>query len=288
MGADPEEPRMAAGAAVRNVSVVIPVRDDPLLGHALASVPPGAEVEVVVALTRPSAAVEAIAAEGRSRDPRVRVVRTERTGMSAGVNLGARHATHEKIVVLDSDCRLEPRALEAYARALDRAPFVRGRTLVDRAGGWSAFAGLGAEEMNRRFAVRPRLMGPSIAFRKEDFLRLGGYDEACGASCDHEFVLRMEAAGVPTLFEPDAAVRHQPITFRIDTRAHYGYGRGMRYIDRKHGNRYGLRVCLERFHPRALWAKLTGRGPLSVVRSLLLGTLMLAGYAAGRGDKLIA
>jgi hypothetical protein len=206
-------------------------------------------------------------------------VRSNRAGMSAGVNLGVLHASCEYIVVLDSDCVLENGALDAYESALARSAFVRGQTFVERAGGWSNFAALGAEEMNRRFATKARLMGPSIAFRRQDFQAHGGYDENCGASCDHEFALRLEHAGVTTTFVPGARLRHQPITFRIDTSAHRAYGRGMAFIDRKHGGRYGLGICLDRLRPATLRRKLVERGPLSVLRSLLLGVLMLIGYA---------
>jgi glycosyltransferase involved in cell wall biosynthesis len=261
------------------ITVVIPVRADLLLARAVSSVPGGSEIEIVIALTRPTPEVRAMAESCAARDPRVRLASTDRTGMSAGVNLGVLTASCDNIVILDSDCVLAPETLIAYARALESAPFVRGQTAVERAGGWSSFAGLGAEEMNRRFAVTPRLMGPSIAFSKRAFEALGGYDEACGASCDHEFALRLERAGVATTFAPDAWITHQPITFRIDTSAHRGYGKGMRYIDGKHGGRYGLGICLDRLHPVTLLRKLVRRGPSSVLRSLLLGTLMLIGYA---------
>lgn len=265
-----------------SVTVVIPVRSDPLLSRAIESVPKGADTEIVIALTSPTIDVRDVAAAYAARDQRVLVVQTQRAGMSAGVNLGVQHASCDKVVILDSDCELQPGALQAYNAALDGAAFVRGQTSVARAGGWSEFAGLGQEELNRQYATQPRFMGPSIALRRTDFLEFGGYDEACGASCDHEFALRLERAGVQTFFVHEAWVRHQPITFRIDTRAHYGYGGGMRFIDRKHGGRYGLMVCLERFRPRVLLAKLTKRGPSSAVRSLLLGLLMLAGYCRGR------
>lgn len=261
------------------VTVVIPVRADLRLARAVSSVPAGNEIEIVIALTRPRPDVRAMAEACLARDPRVRLAVTDRTGMSAGVNLGVLTASCDNIVILDSDCVLAPATLAAYASALESAPFVRGQTAVERAGGWSSFAGLGAEEMNRRFAAAPRLMGPSIAFSKRAFEALGGYDEECGASCDHEFALRLEQAGIATRFAPDAWITHQPITFRIDTSAHRGYGKGMRYIDDKHGGRYGLGICLDRLRPATLLQKLVRRGPSSVLRSLLLGALMLVGYA---------
>ncbi len=259
-----------------DMTIVIPVRGDPLLPRAVASTPP--EAEVIVAMT--AAPPEAVAAASRLAQGRnLRIEVTSTAGMSAGVNLGARLATNEKVVILDSDCRLMPGALEAYSRALEAHAFVRGVTMVERAGYWSRMAALGTENLNRAFETRTRFFGPSIAFRKADFLAMGGYDESMlYGSCDHEFALRLEEAGIDACFEREAVVLHQALSFRIDTRSHLGYGRGMRQIDASRGGRYGLSYCLLRLDPRELRRKAVERGPMSVLRSILLGLLMLRGY----------
>lgn len=259
------------------ISVVTPVRDDPLLSTAIASVREG--IDHVVAMTSPNDAIRSTVEELRDKGG-LRPVETVAVGMAPGVNLGVETALHEKIVMLDSDCTLEPGTLDAYSRALDSHPFVRGRTEVRQGPGWASFAGLGQTELNQVFARGPaRLIGPSIAFRKTSFLDLGGYDPYSGASCDHEFVLRMEERGIETAFVGDAIIRHQPITLEIDLHAHWGYGRSMQYIDRLRGGRYGLGVCLYRLFPSTLLNKLRRRGVSSVFRSLLLGAVMLYGYA---------
>ncbi len=262
------------------VSVVIPVRDDPLLRQAIASVPLG--VELIVAMTAPATETRLSVAQAKLCRPDIIAVETSTPGMSAGVNLGVRAASNQKIVILDSDCTLEPQTIRAYSVALDETAFVRGRTFARRCGGWSEFAGLGQESLNETFARRARLIGPSIAFLKEPFLALGGYDEDSGASCDHEFVLRMEDAGLTTGFAENAVVWHQPYTFTLDCRAHLGYGRSMNYIDCKRRGRYGFRICLMRWYPSVLRAKLIRRGTASVFRSLLLGGMMLLGYVEAR------
>jgi glycosyltransferase involved in cell wall biosynthesis len=265
-----------AGAQAYDTSIVIPVRNDPLLPRAIESTP--AEAEVIVAMTAPPpGAADAVrrAMPGRN----LRIVISEVPGMSAGVNLGARSAGNEKVVILDSDCRLLPGALEAYSKALDVCAFVRGVTMVERSGFWSRIAALGTESLNKVFEREARLFGPSIAFRKTDFLALGGYDESMlHGSCDQEFALRVERRGIAVRYEPGAVVLHRPLTFRIDARSHLGYGRGQRQIDGKLGGRSGLRYCLVRLDPRELLRKAAERGGMSVVRSLLLGVLMLLGY----------
>lgn len=262
-----------------NLSIVTPVRDDPLLPRAIASVP--LDVEHVVAMTRPTPPFRQLAESLLADRPKAKLVETEKLGMAAGVNLGVTSAGREKIVMLDSDCTLTRETLRAYDRALERAAFVRGCTEVETGPGWARFSGLGQASLNRTFAEKARLIGPSIAFLKTPFLELGGYDEHSGGSCDHEFVLRMEDRGLPTIYEPEAVIRHRSLTFPIDCRAHLSYGRSMRYIDRKRGGRYGLGICLDRLRPATLWQKLVRRGPSSVWRSMLLGCLMLTGYTRG-------
>jgi hypothetical protein len=264
-----------------DVSVITPVCDDPELASAMHCVPAG--VEYIVVLTcAPEPVRRLVQRFQRNHRPDLIIGDLSVSGMSAGVNFGAQKASHEKVVVLDSDCTLSMDTLRAYSRALDRADFVRGVTHVRRVGFWSSFSGLGQEELNQVFSEgRARLIGPSIAFRRTPFLALGGYDHAIGGSCDHEFVLRVEDAEYETVFEPEAVVWHTAITLRIDVNSHFGYGRGMQAIDAKRGGRYGLGVCLDRWAPHTLWRKLTRRGLASLARSLLLGGVMLAGYCYG-------
>ena len=259
-----------------HLSVVIPVRNDDRLPEAVASVPLG--VELVIAMTQPSKSTRQFAQELALTRSGVVLVETAKIGMSAGVNIGVKAASHEKIVILDSDCTLEIQTLDEYSKALDKAPFVRGTTLARKGEGWSRFAGLGQESLNKAFAHKARLIGPSIAFLKTPFLDLGGYDENLTASCDHEFVLRIEERDLVTIFAAEAVIWHQPYTFVLDCRAHLGYGRGMGYIDRKRGGGYGLGICLMRWYPAVLWSKFINRGLTSVVRSLLMGAIMLLGY----------
>jgi len=261
---------------MEDISIIIPVRSDHLLPQAIASVP--ADVELIIALTSPlQEYVESVRELTSNRNVRLEI--TKKIGMPAGVNLGASVAKHEKIVILDSDCRLQPNALDSYSKALEHCAFVRGVTLVERDDYWSKIAALGTERLNRVFELTPRFFGPSIAFRKTEFFRYEGYDEQMiYGSCDHEFSLRLEKHHEPVCFEPAAVVIHQPLSFKIDTRSHIGYGRGMCYIDWKHGGRYGLSVCTKRLSLKELYTRARERGGMSVVRSILLGNLMLLGY----------
>lgn len=263
-----------------DIAAVIPVRDDPLLELAVASAPEG--MPIIIALTRPSTEIRTTAQHLAEDRPEVTVLETDTVGMSAGVNLGISECPVEKIIILDSDCRLAAGAAEAFSEGLECSDFVRGTVLVDQTTPWSKVAWHGQAELNRKAGDKARLIGPGIAVRRTPFLKLGGYDEQIMGSCDHEFALRVEAAGIDTVYAPDARVHHQALTLRIDCRAHLGYGAGMRMIDAKNGGRYGLGICTLRLKPATLIRKARERGPMSVVRSVLLGVLMLYGYV---GDK---
>lgn len=266
-----------------DIAAVIPVRDDPLVKLAVESAPEG--MPIIIALTRPSTALRATVKRLADGRPEVTVLETDTIGMSAGVNLGISACPVEKIIILDSDCRLAVGSAEAFSKALDSADFVRGTVLVDQTTPWSKVAWHGQAELNRKAGDKARLIGPGIAVRRTAYLKLGGYDEQIMGSCDHEFALRVEAAGIDTIYAPGAQVHHQALTLRIDCRAHLGYGAGMRMIDAKLGGRYGLGICTLRLKPATLIRKARERGPMSLIRSLLLGVLMVYGYVRDKDGR---
>ncbi len=259
-------------------SVVIPVRDDVLIHRAIRSVPAGAEI-VVGLSDAPQSFVAALAAEYGDR---IKLAPVGTKGMAAGINIAVLHATHENIIVLDSDCIIgSEETIPAYLEALETADFVRGITLVERKDYWSKIAAKGTESLNEKFRKKTRFFGPSIAFKRSSFLKYGGYDtNMVHGSCDHEFSLRIEKGNEPIRFVSNAVIIHKPLAFKTDTSSHFGYGLGMRYMDKKYKNLYGLGICLERINPVVLCAKLYKRGLVSVFRSVLLGIIMLAGYAS--------
>lgn len=260
-----------------NCTVVIPVKEDALIHRAIASVP--ADVEIVVGLS--NSPPEFIAELTQRYQGRLTLAYVDLNGMAAALNIGVAIAKNDNIVVLDSDCFLHsPATLTAYIEELEAYNFVRGITRMERSSFWSHLAAKGTEAMNDKFGITPRLFGPSIAFSRKRYLHYGGYDEAMSSgSCDHEFTLRLEQNNEPIGFAPEAIIYHKPLNFTTDVRSHYGYGLGMHYIDIKHRFRYGKGICTAKLHPRELWKKLRSRGPLSPVRSVLLGVVMLLGYA---------
>jgi N-acetylglucosaminyl-diphospho-decaprenol L-rhamnosyltransferase len=212
--------------------------------------------------------------------PGVRVIRLEQNvGYSRAINLAAREATGDALVLLNDDSVCDPGYLKAILAKLDPAAGVtmvagvmreaKDRTLIDTAGmeidrTLLAFDYLNGEPVGCLERGVPDPIGPSgaaAAFDRDAFLAVGGFDENLFAYLeDVDLVLRMRRDGGECRLAPDAGGVHEhSSTFQSGSaRKDYlmGFGRG--YMLRK-------------------WSVLTvGRLPSILVRELAI----CAGQAA--------
>lgn len=255
---------------------MIPVRYDPLIHRAIASI--ADEAEIVIGLSDPYPGFKELLID--KYGDAINIACSEQKGMAAAMNVAVNISSYEDIIILDSDCIIgSDETIPAYLSALKHCNFVRGVTKMERKGYWSKVAAKGTESLNVVFKKTPRLFGPSIAFKKSAYLKFGGYDQnMMSGSCDHEFSLRIEKAGETILFADKALIIHKPLSFKVDILSHYGYGIGMRYIDGKHSGQYGLYVCVSRLFPGTIIKKIAQRGITSGLRSILLGIVLTTGY----------
>ena len=150
-----------------------------------------------------------------SRSEPVRVIRLPRNvGYSRAVNLAARHARGDALVLLNDDCWCEPGYVEAIVSALAAAAGVtmaagvmlaaRDPSHIDTAGieigrGLLAFDYLNGEPVAALDQGVADPLGPSgaaAAFDREAFLAAGSFDENLFAyQEDVDLVLRMRLAG---------------------------------------------------------------------------------------------
>jgi glycosyltransferase involved in cell wall biosynthesis len=284
------ERRGPDGRARRTVSVVVCTRDRPRdLERCLASlrrsaVPPH---EVVVVDNAPgSPATRAVT----DRHPEVRRVAEPEPGLSVARNTGIRHATGELIAFTDDDVAVHPdwlgRIEEAFADP--RVMAVTGLVLpaeLETEAQWifeqsfSFSQGYRPLLFDDRFFARTLPAGvpawslgagANMAFRRQGFDALGGFDVrlgagAAGCSEDSELWYRLLAAGQVCLYEPAAVVRH---FHRPDAD---GLRRQMRAYQRGHVT--ALLVQLERHgHPGNL-RRLLVTIPRYYAKLLLLGLL---------------
>jgi glycosyltransferase involved in cell wall biosynthesis len=219
------------------LSVIIATRDRaPLLAITLDAIVtqkwPGQPFEVVVV---DNASVDAtrqvVAAVADATQVPVKYLREERAGKSYALNTGVAHARGSLLVLTDDDVVPERTWLEAIARAFAEtaADFAAGRILPlweapppewmsPALHGVLAIADGGTERLplGRDLNVHIMPIGANMAVRRHVVERIGGWDPSLGklqgtlrTGEDHEFALRMTAAGLTGIYEPSACVRHR-------------------------------------------------------------------------------
>jgi GT2 family glycosyltransferase len=187
----------------------------------------------------------------------VEVVRLDRNaGFSRAVNLGARRASGDAIVLVNDDCRCDPGFVEAITRALDPPHGVtmaagvmrdgRDPRLIDTAGieldgTLLGFDYLNGEELSRLDGPVPDPVGPSgtaAAYDRGAFADAAGFDERLFAYWeDVDLALRLRSMGGRCALARAARGTHaHSATFGSGSRRKnylMGFGRG--YVLRKWG-----------------------------------------------------
>lgn len=163
--------------------------------------------------------------------------RQQNAGAAVARHLGVTLATGEIVIITDDDMRIGPDFIEAHIKA-----HKAGATVV--LGHIAAAPGLGkmpvferfhAHQLKRfvdgvssgRIAVRGvHVCTGNLSFRREDYLRVGGFDRTLGRSEDRELGVRFEKTGAKLAFCAEAKVVHQSDHADLDVwlkRAfHYG------------------------------------------------------------------
>ena len=186
-----------------------------------------------------------------------RVIRLDRNaGYSRAINLAAREAAGDALVLLNDDCVCDPGFVKAIVARLDPAAGVtmvagvmresRDRSRIDTAGvevdrTLLAFDYLNGEPVKRLDQGVPDPIGPSggaAAVDRDAFLAVGGFDENLFAYLeDVDLVLRMRLDGGSCRLAADArGVHEHSSTLRSGSASKdylMGFGRG--YMLRKWG-----------------------------------------------------
>jgi len=176
------------------------------------------EISVIVCSLAEREKIDCLAVlEAQSFDDYEVVLRSDK-GLSEARNAGIEAARADKLVFLDDDSIPAGNYLAAVVDALEENPVVAGRVFHPGNGVVSTFCG-GYDQGDERHYVRPvegsfrrgstGMTGCNMAFRREVFETVGGFDEQFKWGHEEtDLARRIVAAGYRVLYDPDMAVSH--------------------------------------------------------------------------------
>jgi GT2 family glycosyltransferase len=186
------------------VSVILPVRNGmPYLRDALESLLRQSQpvAEIIVMEDGPDDATREYLASTAKADLRVRVHRNPQAGLVSALNAAIRLSTRSLIARMDADDISLPTRMEKQAKFLREHPdhvLVGTRALtIDHAGREIGTMNPPGRHSNimRRFEIGNPFIHPSVMFRREAVLGIGGYRNAFPAAEDYDLWLRLSAVG---------------------------------------------------------------------------------------------
>ena len=171
-------------------------------------------------------------------------------------NVGVRSATGDVIVFIDSGCEPDPKWLERLV-----TPIANGNEAITCGPSWvgdnvySAERGTAPPEYVREAATI------NLAFRRELFDQVGGFDESFAYGSDVDFTWRLTDRGVRIRWVGGAVVRHDWGGFRRQMKRSRQYGAARIRLYAKH---------------RSRWSGVLRHDPVPVVYAVYIAGLPLA------------
>lgn len=212
------------------LSIIIPVSDDPAILECVQSLIPFADitVEVIVVLNG--------ATEDYSRTVKrefelynfVRIVEMKKSSIPGARNLGVRNALAAKILMFDSDCRpVSQGYLSIVAESLNHSHIVLGRVIFESLSESRISTGYAAlRQLDYDLHQLSRVYTPNLAYQSSVFDTVGPYLEHLVGGEDAEWGSRALAAGYQVQ-KIDATVVHlQNASLSRAVRTWFLYGRG--------------------------------------------------------------
>lgn len=213
------------------VSVVIPFRNErsnlkPLLESLLAQNYPKDSLEIILVDDHSTDSSASFVEEFVPLFQNMKILQLDKeaTGKKKALALGIQTSSHDLIVTTDADCIHQPGWISSISSCFDKKDVVMavGGVRIDSSSGWFAkiqaleFASLIATTASTLFYQQPTMCnGANLAFRKDAFLEVGGYDGNYEiASGDDEFLMRKIHArfrgGIVFMSDPTSVVTTQP------------------------------------------------------------------------------
>jgi GT2 family glycosyltransferase len=224
------------------ISVVVISKDEPALDETLTALRDQAAISA-----EPCEILVVDASDGRldsircAHEPQVRWIQFERPA-GAGVtiphqrNAGVRAAEGDIIAFTDSGCHPGSDWLVRLTAPLRGAEYVTAGPTHPLADDFDPYSGAEARHVPADGYLNecPTI---NMAFRREAFDAVGGFDEAFAYGSDIDFSWRLRDAGYRIKAVPDAVIRHDWGTWRRQLRRAYAYGKARARLYRKHRSR---------------------------------------------------
>jgi GT2 family glycosyltransferase len=173
----------------------------------------------------------------RRHETRVRWVQFEQPpGVRVSIphqrNVGVNSARGESIVFIDANCQPEPEWLARLVGPLRKDEYVTVGQALASPGSVKLYDRLAQRAMESAYVTECATI--NLAFRREAFDAVGGFDEGFAYGSDIDFSWRLTDAGYRLRSVSDAVVRHDWGTRRRQLRRSYVYGRARMRLYRKH------------------------------------------------------
>lgn len=220
------------------MSIIVISKDEAALDDTLTAV-----IAQAAAVADPSEIVVVDASQGRLEHIRLRhadQVRWVQFEQPAGVrvsiphqrNAGVRAARGEIIVFTDAGCQPEPGWLGALVGPVTSGEQIAVGLTLAMPGRPGLYDRLARRALESRYVAECSTI--NLAFRREVFDAVGGFDEDFAYGSDVDFSWRSTDAGYRIRSVPGAVVRHDWGTARRQLRRSYMYGKARARLYRKH------------------------------------------------------
>jgi glycosyltransferase involved in cell wall biosynthesis len=216
-------PMLSVVIACRNAEATLGVQLE-----ALAREPRHSEWDILLCDNGSTDGTIALAESYRSRLPKLRIVTAgEHPGPGYARNVGAAQTRARWLAFVDADDEIAPGWIHAMFAALDAHAFVAGRFEATRL---NSAAVLRTRPLQQDLGLQDSGIGPrlphagagNMGIHRSVFQAVGGFDVDLGCLEDTDFCWRVQLAGVPLVFWPDAVVH---VRLRSTMRRMWGQGR---------------------------------------------------------------
>jgi len=205
------------------MTVVIPVANDTRIQQCVESITEA--VEILIVLNGASDTVKRMVC-GMTK-PNLRYIELSDGNLGAALETGIRNATHDKVLLMDSDCIFETGCINKLRAGLEDSLLVKGKIKFK-------YSNLGTYVVSKvcdfRFGDLRNAFKPPLGIDRHIVDRMEGYyyDKEIHWLEDVEFEERRKRCGVEIKFVDDAVIYHSEKTIWRDLRSAFCYGIGSR------------------------------------------------------------